>query len=387
MERFIQPAVRAIPPSGIRKYFDFAEDNAGAISLSVGEPDYITPANVMEAGIRSLREGMTHYSPNAGFRELRVEINKYMKDSIGVDYNPDSQILVTVGGSEAIDVSLRVLAGVGDEVIIPEPSFVAYTPCAKLTGADVVTIPVRSEDGFKLKAEDVAKAITPRTKVLLLPFPNNPTGAILERSDLEAIAEVIRDKDIFVITDEVYAELVYDGHKHVSMASIDGMADKTIVINGFSKAYAMTGWRIGFACGHPDIIGAMLKVHQYAIMCPPTIAQFAAIEGMRNSNGQVAEMRNDYQHRRDIIVQGFRDAGLTCYEPKGAFYVFPDITSTGMTSEQFCDGLLNEEKVAIVPGTAFGACGEGYARACYAYAIDSIVEAMKRVKRFVDNHR
>lgn len=383
MERFVRQTVRDIPPSGIRKYFDLAEDDSGAISLSVGEPDYVTPANVVAAGVQSLRDGKTFYSPNAGFTGLREEIHKYMKRTIGMSYDPADQILVTVGGSEAIDLAMRALFGPGDEVILPEPCFVAYAPCAELTGATVVRLPCLKENGFKPDPADIAAAITPRTKALILPFPNNPTGAVLDESDLMAIADVVRDKDIVVITDEVYQELVYD-QKHISFASMPGMGKRTLVINGFSKAYAMTGWRIGFACGDPGIIGAMLKIHQFGIMSAPTIAQYAAIEGLKSGSDTIVAMREDYKTRRDVMVKGFRDAGLDCDVPGGAFYVFPDITSTGLTSEQFCDGLLQQEKVAIVPGDAFGACGEGYARACYAYSIGSIEEAMVRVKRYVD---
>ncbi len=382
----ITPAVKNIPPSGIRKFFDLVNEMKDAISLSIGEPDFVTPWNVREAGIYSLEKGHTHYSPNAGFAELREEISKYMKRRFKLSYSPKNQILVTVGGSEGIDLALRSLVGPGDEVIIPEPSFVAYKPCAIFTGATPVTIDLKAEDQFRLKPEALEKAITGRTKVLILPFPNNPTGAIMTKEDLDGIVEVLKDKDIMVLSDEIYAELNY-GSGHVSIASYPEMKDKTLVINGFSKAYAMTGWRLGYACGHPDLIAAMYKVHQYAIMSAPTTAQYAAVEALRNSDGDIAMMVKEYNGRRRVMINGFNKAGLMCFEPLGAFYVFPCIQSTGMTSEEFAEKLLKEEKVAVVPGTAFGKCGEGFIRACYAYSIDNINEAMARVNAFVQRHR
>ena len=378
----ISPAVRNTPPSGIRRFFDLANEIKDTISLSIGEPDFVTPWNVREAGIYSLEKGHTHYSPNAGFLELREEICKYLKRKFQLTYDPKTQVIVTVGGSEGLDAALRSLVGPGDEVIIPEPSFVAYKPLAVFAGATPVVIELQAEDEFRLTPELLKKAITPKTKVLILPFPNNPTGSIMTRRDLEGIVEVLKDKDIMVISDEIYAELTYD-QKHVSIASFPEMKDKTLVINGFSKAYAMTGWRLGYACGHPDLIAAMYKVHQYAIMSSPTTAQYAAIEALRNSDDDIDMMVRDYNRRRRVMVDGFRKAGLTCFEPLGAFYVFPCVSSTGLSSTEFCERLLMEEKVAIVPGNAFGTSGEGFARACYAYSIEKILEAMKRVENFV----
>jgi aminotransferase len=382
----ISPTVKSIPPSGIRKFFDLVNEMKDAISLSIGEPDFVTPWGIREAGIYSLEKGHTHYSPNAGFAELRGEIAKYLKRKYQLEYSPKNQIIVTVGGSEAIDIALRSLVGPGDEVIIPEPSFVAYKPCAAFTGATVVPVNLRVEDQFRLTPKLLENAITEKTKVLILPFPNNPTGGIMTKQDLENIVEILKDKDIIVISDEIYAELTYDG-EHVSIASFPEMKDKTLVINGFSKAYAMTGWRLGYACGHPDLIAAMYKIHQYAIMCSPTTAQYAAIEALRNCDDDVNMMVAEYNRRRRVMVDGFRKAGLDCFEPLGAFYVFPCITSTGMSSDEFSEKLLREEKVAVIPGTAFGECGEGYIRACYAFSIDSISEALSRIKRFTDRYK
>jgi len=382
----ISPIVKSIPPSGIRKFFDLVNEMKDAISLSIGEPDFVTPWSVREAGIYSLEKGHTHYSPNAGFRELREEIAKYLKRRFGVEYDPNTQVIVTVGGSEGIDIGLRSLVGSGDEVIIPEPSFVAYKPCALFAGATPVTIKLRAEDEFRLTPELLEKAITGRTKVIILPFPNNPTGAVMTRDDLKKIVEVLKDKDIIVISDEIYAELTYGG-EHVSIAGFPEMKDKTLMINGFSKAYAMTGWRLGYVCGHPDLIAAMYKIHQYALMCSPTTAQYAAIEALRNCDEDVRVMIREYNRRRIVMVDGFRKAGLDCFEPLGAFYVFPSIKSTGMSSAEFSEKLLVEEKVAVVPGTAFGENGEGFIRACYAYSVENIFEAMKRIQRFVENNR
>ncbi len=382
MSDMITPTIKNIPPSGIRKFFDLVNEMKDAISLSIGEPDFVTPWNVREAGIYSLEKGHTHYSPNSGFIELRTEISNYYKRKFNVGYDPKNQIIVTVGGSEAIDIALRSLVGPGDEVIIPEPSFVAYKPCTILTGATPVIINLRVEDQFRLTPELLEKAITPRTKVLILPFPNNPTGAIMTREDLDRIVDVLKDKNIVVLSDEIYSELTYEG-KHVSIASYPEMKDKTLIINGFSKSYAMTGWRLGYACGHPDLIGAMYKIHQFAIMSSPTTAQYAAIEALKSGDGDIEMMRREYNRRRRVMVDGFRKLGLECFEPLGAFYVFPCIRSTGLRSEEFCERLLSEEKVAIVPGTAFGAGGEGFIRACYAYSVDNIIEALKRVEKFV----
>ncbi|TYQ12876.1 UNVERIFIED_CONTAM: aminotransferase [Acetivibrio alkalicellulosi] len=386
MSDMISPLVKNIPPSGIRKFFDLVNEMKDAISLSIGEPDFVTPWTVREAGIYSLEKGHTHYSPNAGFMELRKEICNYLKRRYGLSYNPEKEVVVTVGGSEGIDIALRSLVSQGDEVIIPEPSFVSYKPCAVFTGATPVIINLRDEDEFRLTPELLEKAITDKTKVLILPFPNNPTGAIMTREDLEKIVEVIKNRDIIVISDEIYSELTYSG-EHVSIASFPEMKDKTLVINGFSKAYAMTGWRLGYACGHPDLIEAMYKVHQYAIMCSPTTAQYAAVEALKNADDEVKSMVKEYNRRRRVLVDGFRDAGLDCFEPLGAFYVFPCIKSTGMSSSDFCEKLLIEEKVAVVPGTAFGDCGEGFVRVCYSRSMDNIIEAIKRIKRFVERNK
>lgn len=377
----ISPLVKNVPPSGIRKYFDMINEMENVISLGIGEPDFVTPWNIREAGIYSLEKGHTHYTPNSGYMELREEISKYIYKKTGVEYNPKNEIIVTVGGSEAIDISCRALVGPGDEVIIPEPSFVAYKPCAIFTGATPVIINLRAEDQFRLTPELLENAITPRTKLLILPYPNNPTGAIMRKEDLAKIAEVLRDKDIIVISDEIYSELTYEG-EHISIASFPGMKEKTLLINGFSKAFAMTGWRLGYACGHPDLIGAMFKIHQYAIMSSPTTAQKAAIEALRNSANDVNTMVREYNRRRRIMVDGFKKAGYDCFEPLGAFYVFPDIRSSKLNSEEFCERLLLEEKVLVVPGTAFGQCGEGFVRATYANSMENIIEALKRIQRF-----
>ncbi|EES51292.1 aminotransferase class I/II-fold pyridoxal phosphate-dependent enzyme [Clostridium botulinum] len=383
LENMIKKNVREMPPSGIRKYFDMINEMEGVISLGVGEPDFVTPWNVREAGIYSLEKGHTHYSSNAGFIELRHEISKYLYRRFNLSYNPTDEIIVTVGGSEGIDIALRALVGPGDEVIIPEPSFVAYKGCTTFTGATPKVINLRAEDEFKLTPELLEEAITPKTKVVIIPFPNNPTGAIMTREELTKIVEVLKDKDIIVISDEIYAELCYD-EEHVSIASFPEMRDKTLVINGFSKAYAMTGWRLGYLCGHPTLIDAMKKIHQYAIMCSPTTAQYAAIEAMKNGDKNVQTMVREYNRRRRVLVDGFRKMGLDCFEPLGAFYVFPSIKSTGMTSDEFCEQLLINEKVLTVPGNAFGDCGEGFIRACYASSMDNIMEALKRVERFID---
>lgn len=384
IEDMILDNVKNMPPSGIRKYFDLINEMKDVISLGVGEPDFVTPWNVREAGIYSLEKGHTHYSSNAGFIELRREIADYLKRRYDLGYNPSSEILVTVGGSEGIDIALRALAGPGDEVVIPEPSFVAYKGCTAFTGASVKIINLRAEDEFKLTPELLEEAITPKTKVVIVPFPNNPTGAVMNREELAAIAEVLKDKDVIVISDEIYSELTY-GQEHVSIASFKEMKEKTVVINGFSKAFAMTGWRLGYACGHPVIIDAMKKIHQYAIMCSPTTAQYAAIEALRNSSRDVEKMVKEYNRRRRVMVNGFRNMGLECFEPLGAFYVFPSIKSTGLTSDEFCEKLLMEEKVLCVPGNAFGASGEGFIRACYASSMDNIAEALKRIERFIKN--
>ena len=385
LENMINKNVLNMPPSGIRKYFDLINEMDDVISLGVGEPDFLTPWNITESGIYSLEKGHTHYSSNAGYIELRREIAKYLR-KYELDYNPDNEIIVTVGGSEGIDIALRALVGPGDEVIIPEPSFVAYKGCTAFTGATPVTLELKAENQFKLTAEELESAITERTKVVIIAFPNNPTGAIMTREELEPIVEVLKDKNIIVISDEIYAELNYNNEQHVSIASFPEMRDRTIVVSGFSKAYAMTGWRLGYLCGHSILVEQMKKIHQYAIMCSPTTAQYAAIEALKNSQDSVDKMVREYNRRRRILVNGFREMGLDCFEPLGAFNVFPCIKSTGMTSDEFCEKLLIEEKVLVVPGTAFGECGEGFIRACYASSTESIIEAIKRISRFVRKH-
>jgi aminotransferase len=382
----ISPTVKNMPPSGIRKYFDLINEMKDAISLGIGEPDFVTPWAIREAGIYSLEKGHTHYSSNPGFIELRNEIAGYVDRKYNLKYNPKNEIVVTVGASEGIDIALRALVGPGDEVIIPEPSFVAYQGCTTFTGATPVVINLRAEDQFKLTPELLEKAITDKTKVVILPFPNNPTGAILNFEEQRKIVNVLKDKDVIVISDEIYAELTYEG-KHVSFASFPEMKEKTLVINGFSKAFAMTGWRIGYACGHPDLIDAMNKIHQYAIMCSPTMAQHAAIEALRSCDEDVESMVREYNRRRRVLVDGFRKAGFDCFEPLGAFYVFPSIKSTGMSSDEFCEKLLKEEKVLVVPGSAFGKCGEGFIRATYANSIENIIEAIKRIQGFVERYK
>lgn len=386
IEDMILPQVKNMPPSGIRKYFDMINEMEDVISLGVGEPDFVTPWNIREAGIYSLEKGHTHYSSNAGFIELREEISSYLNRRYGLSYDARDQIIVTVGGSEGIDIALRALVGPGDEVIIPEPSFVAYKGCTTFTGATPVVINLRAEDQFKLTPELLQKAITPKTKVVIIPFPNNPTGAIMTKEELRPIVDILKDKDIIVLSDEIYSELTYDV-EHVSIASFPEMKDKTIVINGFSKAYAMTGWRMGYACGHPVLIEEMKKIHQYAIMCAPTTAQYAAIEALKNSDKDVEEMVREYNRRRRVMVKGFTKMGLDCFEPKGAFYLFPCIKSTGLASDEFCEKLLIEEKVLAVPGNAFGDCGEGFIRACYATSMEDLLEALKRIERFVNKIR
>ena len=378
----ISKIVKDTPPSGIRKFFDLANEMKDAISLSIGEPDFVTPANIVKAGVDSLLQGQTHYSPNAGFIEVRNEISNYLKRRYSLSYDPKNQIIVTVGGSEAIDIALRTIVTAGDEVIVPEPSFVSYKPCVAFTGATPVVISLREEDEFKLTPELLEKAITSKTKAIILSFPSNPTGAIMTHDELKAIVKVLEDKDILVISDDIYSELTYGG-KHASIASFDSMKDKTLVINGFSKAFAMTGWRLGYVCGHPELISEMYKVHQYAIMCSPTTAQFAAIEALKNGQEAVDAMVSEYDSRRKLLLEGLRSIGLSCFEPKGAFYMFPCLKSTGLSSTEFCERLLLEEKVAIVPGCAFGESGEGFARVCYAVSRENIEIALERMQRFV----
>ena len=382
MEDMILERVKKMPPSGIRKYFDMVHEMEGVISLGVGEPDFVTPWNIREAGIYSLEKGHTHYSSNAGFLELRDEISRYLHRRFELSYHPEDEILVTVGGSEGIDLALRALVGPGDEVIIPEPSFVAYQGCTTFTGATPKVIELKAENEFKLTKEELLAAITPKTKVLIMPFPNNPTGAIMTKEELQDIVDVIKDRNIVIISDEIYAELTYET-KHVSIASFEEVKDQTLLINGFSKAYAMTGWRLGYACGPKTLIQAMKKIHQYAIMCSPTTSQYAAIEAMRNGDASVEMMVKEYNRRRRVLVDGFRKLGLDCFEPLGAFYVFPCIKSTGLSSDEFCEQLLLSEKVLAVLGNAFGACGEGYIRACYAASYEDIKEALVRIERFL----
>ena len=383
LEDMILDYVKDMPPSGIRKYFDIINEMDDVISLGVGEPDFVTPWNVREAGIYSLEQGHTHYSSNAGFIELRIEIAKYLHRRFNLSYSPEDQILVTVGGSEGIDIALRALVGPGDEVIVPEPSFVAYKGCTAFTGATAKVLNLKAEDKFKLTPEALEAAITPRTKVVIIPFPNNPTGAIMTRDELAGIVEVLKDKNIIAISDEIYSELCY-GDRHVSIASFPEMKEKTLVINGFSKSYAMTGWRLGYICGHPILIDAMKKIHQYAIMSSPTTAQYAAIEALKSGDDSVKEMCREYNRRRRVLVDGFKKIGLDCFEPLGAFYIFPSIESTGITSDEFCEQLLVNEKVLVIPGNAFGDCGEGFIRVCYASSMDDIIESLKRIERFVN---
>lgn len=371
-----------IKPSGIRKFFDIVQETEGAISLGVGEPDFDTPWHIRDEGIYSLEKGRTFYTSNSGLKELRQEISNYIKRTQNVEYDPIKEIFVTVGGSEAIDLALRAMVDAGDEVLIPQPSYVSYEPCAILADAVPVTIELKEENQFRLTAEEVLEKVTDKTKILVLPFPNNPTGAVMSKEDLEAIAKVVIEKDLFVISDEIYGELTYNG-EHVSIVSIPGMKERTILINGFSKAYAMTGWRLGYACGPEVIMKQMIKIHQFAIMCAPTTSQYAAVEALRNGDDDVKMMREQYNHRRRYLLNEFERIGLTCFEPFGAFYVFPSIKKFGMSSDEFCTRLLKEEKLAVVPGTAFGDCGEGYIRISYAYSLDNLKAAMERLERFI----
>ena len=383
MRNFISEKCKNIKPSGIRKFFDVVNDMPDAISLGVGEPDFDTPWFIRDEGIYSLEKGRTFYTSNAGLKELREEIANYLERRCGLRYDPMKQVLVTVGGSEGIDIALRAMLNPGDEVLIPEPCYVSYLPCTQL--ADGVAVPLRllEEHEFRLTAEQLEAAITPRTKILVMPFPNNPTGAIMSRKDLEPVAEVVKAHDLFVISDEIYSELTYDEH-HVSIASLPGMQERTLVINGFSKAYAMTGWRLGYAAGPEDLISEMTKIHQFAIMCAPTTSQYAAVQAMRSGDEEVAKMRESYNQRRRFVVHTLREMGMDCFEPLGAFYVFPSIKRYGMSSEEFASRLLQEEKVAVVPGTAFGDSGEGFIRISYAYSLKNLKEALGRVQNFVE---
>ncbi len=387
LDNLVNKTVDALAPSGIRKFFDIVAEMDDAISLGVGEPDFTTPWTIREAGIYSLEKGQTYYTANAGLMELREAVCDYTNRKYNIKYSPKSEVLITVGGSEAIDAMIRCVVNPGDEVLIVEPSFVCYKPLTLMAGGIPVIIETKEEDSFRLLPEQLKEKITDKTKLLILPFPNNPTGGIMSRADLEAIAEVLRGTDILVLSDEIYGELKYGDEKHVPFSAIDGMRERTVVVNGFSKAFAMTGWRLGYAIGPSRLIKLMTKVHQFGIMSAPTTAQYAAIEAMTNCDDEVESMRQEYNYRRRFIVDGFRAMGLSCFEPLGAFYVFPCIKSLGMSSQEFCEKLLMEEKVAVVPGTAFGSCGEGFVRCSYAYSIKNIEEALKRIDRFVKNHR
>lgn len=377
--------IQNIPYSGIRKFFDIASEVEGVISLGVGEPDFNTPWACTEKAIYTLEQGKTTYTSNAGLLELRQEIYKYMKKTINLDYCPKNQILVTVGASEGIDLALRAVVCQEDEVLVVEPCFVSYKPCIAMCGGIPIVINTKAENNFKLTPEDILPKLSNKTKAIIISYPNNPTGAIMEKEDLEKIADVLRDKNILVISDEIYSELTYENKKHTSIAQIDGMYDKTVVLNGFSKSFAMTGWRLGFAVGPKDIISAMTKIHQYIIMCAPTMSQYAGIEALTSCIENVDKMRKEYNMRRRFMLNGFREMGLQCFEPLGAFYLFPSIKSTGLSSQEFCERLVYEQKVAVVPGTAFGQCGEGFIRCSYAYSIEEIKEALLRIKKFIQS--
>ena len=386
MTKELSNKVLSIKPSGIRKFFDLVSEMKDVISLGVGEPDFDTPWHIRDEGIFALEKGKTFYTSNSGLKELRQEITNYIKRTQNIDYNPNDEVIVTVGGSEAIDIGIRALVNDGDEVIIPQPSYVSYEPCAILANAKPVIINLKAENEFRLKPEELLNAITDKTKVLILPFPNNPTGSIMDKADLEAIAKIIIEKDIYVMSDEIYSELSYK-EKHVSIASLAGMKERTILINGFSKAYAMTGWRLGYACAPKEIIKQMTKIHQFAIMCAPTTSQYAAVEALKNGDDDVAMMRQEYNQRRRFLLNAFKEMNIPCFEPYGAFYVFPCIKEFGMTSEEFATKLLQEEKVAAVPGTAFGDSGEGHLRISYAYSLNNLKNAMERLKHFVERLR
>lgn len=382
----LNKTIVTIQPSGIRKFFDIVGEMDDAISLGVGEPDFDTPWHIRDEGIYSLEKGRTHYTSNAGLKELKTEIDRFLTRRYGISYDPNKEIMVTVGGSEAIDIAMRAMLDPGDEVLIPQPSYVSYVPCAVLANGTPVIIELKEEDEFRLTPEELEAAITPKTKLLVLPFPNNPTGGVMEKSDLEKIAKIIIEHDLFVLSDEIYSELTYL-ENHVTIASLPGMKERTIVINGFSKSHAMTGWRLGYACGPEPIIKQMLKIHQYAIMCAPTTSQYAAVEALRNGDEDVAGMREEYDGRRRYLLHRFDEMGLTCFEPFGAFYAFPCIKEFGMTSEEFATELLKQQKLAVVPGTAFGACGEGYLRISYAYSLDNLKKAMDRMEAFITELR
>lgn len=382
-QKVINSKIQSVKPSGIRKFFDIASEMDNVISLSVGEPDFKTPWHVREEGINSLQLGKTWYTPNRGFTALREEISNYYNRRFNLKYDPATQVLVTVGGSEAIDVAIRCLAGPGDEVIIPQPSFVCYEPLTLMAGATPVLMDTKVENEFRVVPEDLEKAITDKTKLLILPYPNNPTGGIMEKEDLEKIAQVIKKHDIMVLSDEIYAELTYNEQRHISIANIDGMYERTVVVNGFSKSYAMTGWRLGYALGPTEILSQMTKLHQFCIMSAPTTAQYAAIEALKKGDNDIESMRSEYEMRKNFIVGSFEKLGLTCFEPKGAFYCFPCIKSTGLSSEEFCTRLIKEKHVAVVPGNAFGESGEGFIRVSYCNSLANISKAMKRIESFL----
>lgn len=386
MRNPVSNLITQIEPSGIRKFFDIVSEMKDAISLGVGEPDFDTPWHIRDEAILSLEKGRTFYTSNAGLKELKIEISDYLKRRFDLTYDYNKEILVTVGGSEAIDIAMRAMLDPGDEVIIPQPSYVSYLPCTLLAGGVPVVIDLKEENEFRLTAEELEAAITPKSKLLVLPFPNNPTGAVMEKKDLEAIAEVVEKHDLFVLSDEIYAELTYLD-RHVSIAELPGMRDRTVLINGFSKSYAMTGWRLGYACAPAVILQQMLKIHQYCIMCAPTNSQYAAVDALKNGDEDVVDMRQEYNRRRKYLVSEFKRLGLKCFEPYGAFYIFPSIAEFGMTSEEFATTLLHEEKVAVVPGTAFGASGEGFIRISYAYSLENLKTAMERIAHFIENHR
>ena len=381
--KLLNRTVLETKPSGIRKFFDIAEKMNNVISLGVGEPDFATPWHIRQAGIQSLEDKKTRYTANRGIAQLRNEISKYLLKRFDLDYNPDGDILITVGGSEGIDCAVRAIVNPGDEVIIPQPSFVCYEPIVRIAGGVPVFIETVAENEFRLTADQLKKAITEKTKLLILPYPCNPTGAIMTAEDLEAIAAVLRDTDILILSDEIYCELTY-GENHVSIASIDGMKERTVLIGGFSKSYSMTGWRMGYACANAEIMKQMVKIHQFAIMSAPTTSQYAAVEAIKNGDEDVARMRNQYDARRRLMVNGFNKIGLTCFEPKGAFYAFPCIKSTGLSSDEFCEQLLKRYNVAVIPGSAFGECGDGYIRASYCYSVEHIEEALRRIELFIN---
>ena len=384
MRNALSKKIVAIEPSGIRKFFDIVSEMPDAISLGVGEPDFDTPWSVREEGIYSLEKGRTFYTSNAGLKELRVEIANYLARKYNLHYDAVGEIMVTVGGSEAIDVALRCMVDPGDEVLIPQPSYVSYLPCAIMADAQPVIVELEAKDEFKLTREKLLESITDKTKILILPFPNNPTGAVMTREELAELVPVIIEKDLYVISDEIYSEMTYTGERHCSIAEFPGMKERTVVINGFSKAFAMTGWRLGYACAPKEIMTQMIKLHQFAIMCAPTNSQFAAVEALKNCDEEVAKMMEAYNQRRRYLVNSFKEMGMDCFEPFGAFYVFPSIKKFGMTSEEFATRLLEEEKLAVVPGTAFGECGEGFVRISYAYSIENLKEGLRRIKNFID---